>query len=288
MIDFAVSKWQGSKVVTDAVPVPAEAPLLVQIVWQVDGQVDGRRSHLIMRTPGNDEALVLGRLLAEGHIDKASDVESLYREAAASDRQPDRIWVHVVRGRTATEIATDPGDQSDQRGPDWSKRETAGETAICAAMMQALSGDNKLVDSLRVAPNVLARLPDRMRQAKGLLGRKRGLHAAALFDADGRMLMLREDVGRHNAIDKVLGHALKRDQLPLEGLILLVSGRISYAMASKALAARVPVMATLSTPTSMAVRLAEAADMTLLAFLQGGQFNLYGARYRIGAQRASS
>ena len=280
MVDFALSKWAGGQVSSRAEAVPVEAPLLLQVA--------GRRSQLIMRTPGNDDALILGRLLAEGSIDKRSDIEIFRSEAAASPAEPDQIWVRQSLGPSglADQRPPDWSKQADLCPPEWSTGDSTRELGTAAAMSRALSGGSKLADSLQVAPDVLARLPERMRQAKGLLGGKRGMHSAALFDANGRLLMLREDVGRHNAIDKVLGQAMKQDQLPLRGHILLVSGRISYAMASKALAASIPVMATLSTPTSMAVRLAEAVDMTLLAFTRAGRFKFYGARSRVRAHEA--
>jgi FdhD protein len=136
-------------------------------------------------------------------------------------------------------------------------------------------------DPVRLTPGVLAALPDRLRAAQRVFDRTGGLHAAGLFDAEGGLLAVREDVGRHNAVDKVVGWALRQGLLPLAGKILMVSGRASFELTQKAMTAGIPVLAAVSAPSSLAVDLAEDAGMTLVGFLRGDTMNVYAGAGRI-------
>jgi FdhD protein len=154
---------------------------------------------------------------------------------------------------------------------------------ICgkATLENALAAAPPLEDGARFAPSFFADLVDRLRASQVAFERTGGLHAAGLFAPGGRLLVVREDVGRHNAVDKVVGFAARAGLLPLTGHVLLVSGRISYEIVQKALAARVPVVAAISAPTSLAVSLAAAAGIALVGFLRESGLNVYGARERI-------
>jgi FdhD protein len=134
---------------------------------------------------------------------------------------------------------------------------------------------------LTVSAETLAELPERMRAAQQTFARTGGLHAAAIFDPHGRLLVLREDVGRHNAVDKVLGHGFLRRQLPFDSHILLVSGRASFEITQKALAARIPIVCAISAPSSLAVSFARESGQTLVGFLRGRTMNLYSHPQRI-------
>jgi FdhD protein len=136
-------------------------------------------------------------------------------------------------------------------------------------------------DPVRVSPAVLAVLPDRLREAQRVFSRTGGLHAAGLFTPDGTLLVLREDVGRHNAVDKVAGWALRSGLVPLTGHVLLVSGRASFELAQKALMIGLPVLAAVSAPSSLAVSLAEEGGMTLIGFLRGTTMNVYAGPQRV-------
>ena len=136
-------------------------------------------------------------------------------------------------------------------------------------------------DPVRVSPAVLAGLPDRLRDAQRVFGRTGGLHAAGLFTPDGTLRVLREDVGRHNAVDKVAGWALRGDLLPIAGHVLLVSGRALFELAQKAVMIGVPVLAAVSAPSSLAASLAEETGLTLVGFLRGATMNVYAGAQRV-------
>jgi FdhD protein len=142
-------------------------------------------------------------------------------------------------------------------------------------------------DPLRLDPETVAALPDRLRAAQRVFERTGGLHAAGLFGADGSPMCVREDVGRHNAVDKLVGWALQRDLLPLAGTTLLVSGRASFELVQKAVMAGVPALAAVSAPSSLAVELAEETGMTLIGFLRGRSMNVYAGPERMRATVAA-
>ena len=138
-------------------------------------------------------------------------------------------------------------------------------------------------DTVRFAPDMLATLPDRLRDAQRVFSRNGGLHAAGLFTSDGDLITVREDVGRHNAVDKAVGWALLGDRLPLAGCVLLVSGRASFELVQKAVLAGIPLLAAVSAPSSLAVDLAGQAGLTLVGFLRGPSMNVYTGARRLSA-----
>jgi FdhD protein len=149
---------------------------------------------------------------------------------------------------------------------------------ICVLPSAPLAGDHT-----RFAPEMLTALPDRLRDAQRVFARTGGLHAAGLFTAEGELIAIREDVGRHNAVDKVVGWALLENRLPLAGCVLLVSGRASFELVQKAVLAGIPLLAAVSAPSSLAVDLAEEAGLTLVGFLRGPSMNVYTGADRLSA-----
>jgi len=241
-------------------------------------QLGGASLAVVMRTPGHDEELTLGFLVTERVVARAADVVSVRHCDEVS--HPDAEG-NVIRALLDERVEVDL--EALRRN-----LYASSSCGICgkATLENVLAAAPPLLDAARFDVGFFQGLPERLEASQPAFSRTGGLHAAALFDADGRLLVVREDVGRHNAVDKVVGWALRAGRLPLSGHVLLVSGRISFEVAQKALAARVPVVAAVSAPTSLAVELATQARQTLIGFLRGHGFNVYGFADRItGWQR---
>jgi FdhD protein len=228
-----------------------------------------------MRTPGDDVDLVGGWLVAEGVVRTSDDlVSASFCPGLDGDGH-----------QTYNVIEVGLADGIEPR-----RRSTAMTTSACgvcgAASLDSVvleSPYDLSVDDVVVDPDLLASLPDRLREAQRVFDRTGGLHAAGLFTADGELLCAREDVGRHNAVDKVVGWALREGRLPLRGHVLQVSGRASFELVQKATMAGVPVMAAVSAPSSLAAHLAEERALTLAGFVRAGGFNLYARPERVPA-----
>jgi FdhD protein len=228
---------------------------------------------VLMRTPGHDRELALGFLVTEGVVRGSGEVASLAHASVVPDREAAGNVVRVTLG---------PGVHFDAEAL---RRNlfTSSSCGVCgkATLESALRTSPPLEDAARFAPDFFPGLPDALRAAQSVFDETGGLHAAGLFDADGKLLVVREDVGRHNAVDKAIGWAADRGRLPLAGHALMVSGRLSFEIVQKALAARIPAVAAVSAPSSLAVELAERAGMLLVGFLRGSAFNAYGHRRRL-------
>jgi FdhD protein len=228
-----------------------------------------------MRTPGDDVDLVGGWLVAEGVVRTADDLVSA-SFCPGLDGDGHQTY-NVIEVRLADGI--EPRRRSSEV--------TTSACGVCgAASLDSVlveSPYDLAVDDVVVDPDLLASLPDRLREAQRVFDRTGGLHAAGLFTADGELLCAREDVGRHNAVDKVVGWALREGRLPLRGHMLQVSGRASFELVQKATMAGVPVMAAVSAPSSLAAHLAEERALTLAGFVRAGGFNLYARPERVPA-----
>ncbi|OUC91949.1 formate dehydrogenase accessory sulfurtransferase FdhD [Streptosporangium minutum] len=237
---------------------------------------EARRTVAItMRTPGADFELAAGFLYGEGVI-APGDLSSIaYCTDAdvAPEARYNTVTVRLRGGRLPDLPALDRHFV------------TSSACGVCGtASLDALRGRcSPLPDQedLRVSPEILYGLPHRLREGQGVFGKTGGLHAAGLFTVAGELLAIREDVGRHNAVDKLVGWALMNGRLPLGGHILMVSGRSSYEIMQKALAAGVPVVCAVSAPSSLAVDLAREFGMTLVGFLRDERFNLYSSPERV-------
>ncbi|MFD8563493.1 formate dehydrogenase accessory sulfurtransferase FdhD [Streptosporangium canum] len=237
---------------------------------------EARRTVAItMRTPGADFELAAGFLYGEGVI-APGDLSSIaYCTDAdvAPEARYNTVTVRLRGGRLPDLPALDRHFM------------TSSACGVCGtASLDALRGRcSPLPDQedLRVSPEILYGLPHRLREGQGVFGKTGGLHAAGLFTVAGELLAIREDVGRHNAVDKLVGWALMNGMLPLGGHILMVSGRSSYEIMQKALAAGVPVVCAVSAPSSLAVDLAREFGMTLVGFLRDERFNLYSSPERV-------
>ena len=224
-----------------------------------------------MRTPGADFDLAAGFLVTEGVIVGADDILSM------------RMCPHADGGDTlnVVEVTLRDGTAPTPQRAFY----TTSSCGICGkASIDAVRTASRYdvhEDPLRMTPELLATLPPRQRQAQKVFARTGGLHAAALFDAKGELVCLREDVGRHNAFDKVIGWAATQRLLPLRSHVILASGRASFELTQKALMAGIPVVAAVSAPSQLAVDLARESGMTLIGFLRGEQMNVYTGQERI-------
>ncbi|MEU3447651.1 formate dehydrogenase accessory sulfurtransferase FdhD [Streptomyces thermolilacinus] len=247
----------------------AEEPLEIRL--------NGKPLAVTMRTPGDDFALAAGFLVSEGVLGSAEDVRNIAYCAGARDDGGNTY--NVVDVRLAPGVPV----------PDITLERNVYTTSSCGlcgkASLDAVRTTARfaLVDGprVRVGVDVLAALPDRLRAAQQVFERTGGLHAAALFSPAGELIDVREDVGRHNAVDKVVGRALREGRLPLGGTVLMVSGRASFELAQKAVMAGVPVLAAVSAPSSLAVDLAAETGLTLVGFLRGGSMNVYAGEERL-------
>ncbi len=228
-----------------------------------------------MRTPGADFELAAGFLFGEGILPGAEAVASI-RYCVDPSRDGAQQY-NAVSVRLASGVEFDP-ESLRRNFYTTSSCGVCGKTSIEAVLGPACP---RVAEGPGVRAALLLALPERLREAQAVFERTGGLHAAALFDPDGSLLSLREDVGRHNAMDKVVGAALLAGDLPLTGRILLVSGRLSFELVQKAARAGAPVLAGVSAPSSLAVELAEEAGLTLVGFLRERSFNVYTGAARI-------
>ncbi|GIF07668.1 sulfurtransferase FdhD [Actinoplanes siamensis] len=227
-----------------------------------------------MRTPGHDIDLAMGFLLSEGLITAAEDVTTA-QLCAGTDTPNTYNVVDVVLGAHVPPPVTDLS----RNFYTTSSCGVCGKASIDA--VRTRSRFDVAADPLRVPAATLAELPGRLRAAQRTFDKTGGLHAAALFTATGELLVSREDVGRHNAVDKVLGWALREGRLPLVGHVLMVSGRASFELTQKAWMAGLPMLAAVSAPSTLAVELADEAGMTLVGFLRGTTMNVYAGVERV-------
>ena len=254
---FEITKHspEGNTPLSDQLAV--EEPLQVVI--------DGRPLAVLMRTPGDDEVLILGFMLSEGIISKKSDVTRIDLEA---------------RDNHALVFLTDDHPM------DWERLTrhlfSASSCGLCGKVTidAILQSHPAIASKFSLEREILLEAPHAMRKAQDTFESTGGLHASAIFDSNGTLLALREDVGRHNALDKVIGHALTSD-IDLSATFLLVSGRISFELMQKALAAGIPLIAGISAPSSLAVEFANDSGQTLIGFLRPPTFNIYHGEDRI-------
>ncbi len=259
-----VTRFQGGAAREDSDVVAEEEPLELR--------VNGASLAVTMRTPGHDEELATGFLVSERVVRGRGEIASLRHCSTVPDPEAEENVLDVTL-REGVELDVER-----------LKRNlfASSSCGVCgkATLESALATAPALDDPYVIHAEQLYALPERLREAQRVFDSTGGLHAAALFDDAGVLLVVREDVGRHNAVDKVIGWALQRDALA-SARVLLVSGRVSFEIVQKAAAARVPVLAAISAPSSLAVRLGEAMNLTVVGFLRGRGLNVYSAKQRV-------
>lgn len=239
-------------------------------------RVGGRPLAVTMRTPGNDIDLVHGFLLTEGVIGSREDI-SVVRYCDGVDEQG-RNTYNVLDVALAAGVGP-PAAGVERNFYTTSSCGVCGKASLDAVRLN--SRHSPAGDRVEVSTATLIGLPDRLREAQRVFDSTGGLHAAGLFTADGELLVVREDVGRHNAVDKVIGWAVQSARVPLSGCVLMVSGRASFELVQKAVMAGIPVLAAVSAPSSLAVELAAEAGVTVIGFLRGTSMNVYSADKRV-------
>jgi FdhD protein len=250
----------------------SEAEDVVAAEEPLELRVEGRPISVVMRTPGHDRELAAGFLLTEGVIKSAKDIFDI-----TSCIDPGTAGVG-----NAVDVALTHPDSFD-----FEKLTrhvfTSSSCGICskASIETVMKRRKALHDTVRVKSSVILALPDRLSAKQDTFKSTGGLHACALFDAAGKLLEIREDVGRHNALDKLLGWALLEKLTPLHGHIALLSGRASFEMMQKAHAGGIPIVAAISAPSSLAVDFARESGQTLIGFLRGRSMNIYAGADRL-------
>lgn len=251
-----------------------ERPDTLAVEEPLEIRVSGAPLTVTMRTPGDDFDLVAGFLAAEGVIQTAADLPAM------------RICTDADETGAPTFNVVDVTLATGLEPPAARAFATTSACGVCGTasidLLRRRAPYDLSTDQVRLDPAILSALPDRLRDAQRVFEKTGGLHAAGLFDAHGTLLAIREDVGRHNAVDKIIGWALRAGRLPLTGHVLMVSGRASFELVQKAVIAGIPVLAAVSAPSSLAVDLAAEARLTLIGFLRGTSMNLYSETRRVG------
>ena len=267
---YPIDRVGKSGVKADVDRVTVEEPLEIR--------VGGQTLAVTMRTPGHDFELAAGFLVAEGVVSRAEEI--LRIEHCREVRSPEEEG-NVVIVRTSAPAAG---------ALDRARRLTltTSSCGLCGkGSIEAVRGSfPRIPDGVALDPAVLAALPDRLRREQAAFRETGGLHAAGIFSLTGEPKVVREDVGRHNAVDKAIGALFLSGEVPLSESVLLVSGRASFEIVQKALAAGIPIVAAVSAPSSLAVDLARDSGMTLVGFLRGAQFNVYSGADRLGSSSA--
>lgn len=270
-----ISKVQGDVEVSRLDDVAVEEPLEIQLCAPSASGAAAKSISITMRTPGNDEELALGFLYSEGIITAATRIGSVTR---CGEPDPVSGEQNVIR----VELGPD-------EPVDFERLErhfyTTSSCGVCGkASLDALrvAGAEPLAGiRTRFPRDVIVAGPERLRERQQVFSKTGGLHAAAVFGPDGEIALVREDVGRHNAVDKVVGALLAQKRLPAHDVGLLVSGRASFELMQKALVAGIPLLAAVGAPSSLAVQLAREFGITLVGFLRRGNFNIYAGGERL-------
>ncbi len=278
VVEAPVHRISGNRSTPQQDALAIEEPLEIRLGYELAGKRTSQSISITMRTPGDpreDFELAAGFLFTEGIIRQPSDLKRVFHFGAPLERSSVR---NTVRVDLHAGIAVDL-KRLERHFYTTSSCGVCGKTSIEA--LETIGSLPLRADAPMLEAQTIHNLPRVLREAQEVFASTGGLHAAALFDAAGHLLSLREDVGRHNAVDKLIGAQLLAGQTPLSDKLILVSGRASFELAQKALAAGAPVLAAVGAPSSLAVELARSAGMTLLGFVRDGRFNIYAGAWRI-------
>ncbi|MDQ4119960.1 MAG: formate dehydrogenase accessory sulfurtransferase FdhD [Acidobacteriota bacterium] len=277
--DAAILRFEkGASVIPENDLLAVEEPLEIRLGFMENGEFVNRAISITMRTPGSDFELAAGFLFTEGIIKSRSEIADIKHCGAKTIESA----TNTVRVDLRDEVVVDL-DKLKRHFYTSSSCGVCGKSSIAALNTGARKLESKQCMSFKA--ELIHGLPQAARQAQSVFDSTGGLHAAALFDAKGKLETLREDVGRHNAVDKLVGARFLAGALPLRDKILLVSGRASFELIQKAVMAQIPVLAAVGAPSSLAVEAAREFGMTLLGFVRDNRFNIYAGAERIRAER---
>jgi FdhD protein len=266
-----VSEWQDGQLRRFQDYLVAEEPLEIRL--------NGSPLTVTMRTPGHDLELAAGFLFTEGLVQSREQIAKI-EEGTAQNKDASGNIVQVELAGTEFER-----ERMQRNFFAASSCGICGKASIEAIRIRGIPAPNP---EFRFDPDLLCSLPDKLRAAQDVFGRTGGLHAAGLFSSEGELIAVREDVGRHNAVDKIAGWALLQARLPLSQCTLMVSGRGGFEIIQKALVAGIPLVASVSAPSGLAVRLARELGLTLVGFLRGRRFLIYSGEQRLAPRTRSA
>jgi FdhD protein len=270
-----ISRVSGTQSQLESDDVAVEEPLEIQLSSPTAEGSAAKSVSITMRTPGEDADLALGFLLTEGIIKSTDQVRSV---AHRGEPTPDTGLQNIIRVELGPDVDVDL-DRLERHFYTTSSCGVCGKTSMEALRV---TGQSSLANCTnKFARDVVISMPDRVKNQQRVFTKTGGLHAAAIFDPQGEIIVVREDVGRHNATDKVIGALLQAGALPGNNYGLLVSGRASFELMQKALVAGIPLLAAVGAPSSLAVQTANEFDMTLIGFLRDREFNIYAGPDRI-------
>lgn len=272
--EIEIVQWRGEDTQTLSDSVAVEEPLEIRLDYLVEGRREQRSLSITMRTPGEDFDLVRGFLYTEGILKDRTQIKAL---GACGRPAPGRTLKNTIRVTLTPEVEID-FKRLERNFYTTSSCGVCGKSSLEALQQTYPAIEN---DTLKIFPELIQGLPIRLREAQSLFDRTGGLHASALFDSTGELLCLREDVGRHNALDKLIGHYFEEGALPLSNRILLLSGRVSFELMQKALMAGIRVVVAVGAPSSLAVEMARTFGITLVGFVREARFNIYSGSERI-------
>lgn len=252
-----------------------EEPLEIRIAFGTKPNRIRRNISVTMRTPGDDTELAIGFLFTEGVIKARNEISDVLQSLAAADDLQENIILIELEENVIPTL-----QNSERNFYTTSSCGVCGKGSIEAIRTTSVFNLNEK-DNLKVSKEILLRLPGLLRDHQNIFDATGGLHACALFSPEGDFLQLREDVGRHNALDKLIGYALNEGLLPLENTVLLLSGRASFELIQKAAMAGIRMIAAVGAPSSLAVGLAAEFGITLVGFLRESRFNIYTMAHRI-------
>jgi FdhD protein len=292
VIEIPTVRFTGLQTTSTIEKLTVEEPLEIQLVYGPQSARKTKSISVTMRTPGHDFELATGFLFTEGVIRDVGDVFDMRYATNKSTAHIDRATHDYIQRyrphRNTVALEVDPS-LSVSLGSLERNFYTTSSCGICGkASLLAIRSvcPPRIANEFTIDPVLLYRFPERLRSAQSIFDRTGGLHAAGLFDAEGSLLSVREDVGRHNAVDKLIGGAFLADRIPLRGRLLMLSGRASFELLQKAVMAGIPMVVSVGAPSSLALQVAREFDVTLVGFIRENHFNVYhGAKRLSGYSR---